>query len=178
MDYGNSIEGKIASQLLDRVEKEGTYSITQLAAEFGLTTRAIRFYEDKGLLFPMRQGQTRIYDSRQRARLSLIVRGKRVGLALGEIKEIISLYSQEDRCETQNRVAIEKFRRRIADLEKQRKEVEIQIEALHQGVARLEHQLGKQTAANAPAPAMPDNDKSLPRMKSAPDRKSGHAAAR
>ena len=64
-----------------------TFSITQLAEEFGLTTRAIRFYEDKGLLSPERRGQTRVYHPRDRARLTLIVRGKNVGLALAEIKE-------------------------------------------------------------------------------------------
>lgn len=78
-----------------------TWSITELAEEFGLTTRAIRFYEDKGLLSPERRGQTRIYHPRDRARLILIVRGKNVGLALAEIKEILSLYDQEDGCETQ-----------------------------------------------------------------------------
>lgn len=123
-----------------------TFSITQLAEEFGLTTRAIRFYEDKGLLKPERQGQTRIYHPRDRARLILIVRGRLVGLALSEIKEILSLYDLEDGCETQNRVAIDKFKRRIASLEKQRKEIELQIATLVESCQKLEDTLQGQMA--------------------------------
>ncbi|WP_246176754.1 MerR family transcriptional regulator [Parvibaculum sedimenti] len=123
-----------------------TFSITQLAEEFGLTTRAIRFYEDKGLLKPERQGQTRIYHPRDRARLILIVRGRLVGLALSEIKEILSLYDLEDGCETQNRVAIDKFKRRIASLEKQRKEIELQIATLKESCQKLEDTLQGQMA--------------------------------
>lgn len=126
--------------------KPVTYSITQLAEEFSLTTRAIRFYEDKGLLKPERQGQARIYHPRDRARLILIVRGRNVGLALSEIKEILSLYDLEDGCETQNRVAIDKFKRRIASLEKQRKEIELQINTLQDSCERLEGLLQKQMA--------------------------------
>jgi DNA-binding transcriptional MerR regulator len=123
-----------------------TFSITQLAEEFSLTTRAIRFYEDKGLLKPERQGQTRIYHPRDRARLILIVRGRNVGLALSEIKEILSLYDLEDGCETQNRVAIDKFKRRIASLEKQRREIDLQIKTLQESCERLEGTLRKQMA--------------------------------
>ena len=139
----NAPEGAVSNQMVNGA-KAVTYSITQLAEEFGLTTRAIRFYEDKGLLSPERQGQSRIYHPRDRARLILIVRGKLVGLALSEIKEILSLYDLEDGCETQNRVAIEKFRRRIASLEKQRREIDLQISALQEGCNRLERQLAGQ----------------------------------
>lgn len=118
-----------------------TFSITQLAEEFGLTTRAIRFYEDKGLLSPERRGQTRVYHPRDRARLTLIVRGKNVGLALAEIKEILSHYDQEDGCVTQNRVAIGKFRRRIESLKEQRREIDLQIKTLEESCARLEAQI-------------------------------------
>lgn len=123
-----------------------TYSITQLAEEFGLTTRAIRFYEDKALLKPERQGQTRIYHPRDRARLILIVRGKNVGLALSEIKEILSLYDLSDGCETQTRVAIDKFSRRIASLKMQRHEIDLQIKTLSESCAGLEAQLAGQIA--------------------------------
>ena len=118
-----------------------TFSITQLAEEFGLTTRAIRFYEDKGLLAPERRGQTRVYHPRDRARLTLIVRGKNVGLALAEIKEILSHYDQEDGGVTQNRVAIGKFRRRIESLREQRSEIDLQIRTLEESCARLEAQI-------------------------------------
>ena len=69
-----------------------TFSISELAKEFALTTRAIRFYEDEGLLSPTRNGRNRIYGARERTRLKLILRGKRLGLALSEIREILDLY--------------------------------------------------------------------------------------
>lgn len=146
-------------------DKPVTYSITQLAEEFGLTTRAIRFYEDKGLLKPERQGQTRIYHPRDRARLILIVRGKNVGLALSEIKEILGLYDLRDGCETQNRVAIDKFRRRIASLEQQRNEIELQIETLKESCQRLEDQLAGQIAESKLVKNVADQRK---RAKAAP----------
>src|ERR1700747_1477923 len=69
-----------------------TFSISDLAREFALTTRAIRFYEDEGLLTPTQSGRNRIYAARDRTRLKLILRGKRLGLALAEIREILDLY--------------------------------------------------------------------------------------
>jgi DNA-binding transcriptional MerR regulator len=70
-----------------------TYSISDLAREFALTTRAIRFYEDEGLLSPQRRGQARVYGDRERTRIKLILRGKRLGLALSEIRELFDLYA-------------------------------------------------------------------------------------
>jgi len=69
-----------------------TYSISQLAKEFALTTRAIRFYEDEGLLAPLRNGRVRVYGERERVRIKLILRGKRLGLALAEIAELLDMY--------------------------------------------------------------------------------------
>src|SRR6266568_6391794 len=69
-----------------------TYSISDLAREFALTTRAIRFYEDEGLLAPQRSGRSRIYGERERERIKLVVRGKRLGLSLSEIRELLDLY--------------------------------------------------------------------------------------
>ena len=77
------------------VTKNPTFSITQLAREFKVTTRTIRFYEDKGLLTPKRQGTTRIYNPRDRVRLQLVLRGKRLGFSLDEIAEIIDMYDAE-----------------------------------------------------------------------------------
>jgi DNA-binding transcriptional MerR regulator len=70
-----------------------TFSISDLAQEFALTTRAIRFYEDEGLLAPLRRGQTRVYGERERTRIKLILRGKRLGLSLSEIRELFDLYA-------------------------------------------------------------------------------------
>lgn len=72
--------------------RESTYTISELAREFALTTRAIRFYEDEGLIAPARQGRARVYGERERVRLKLILRGKRLGLALAEIAELLDLY--------------------------------------------------------------------------------------
>jgi DNA-binding transcriptional MerR regulator len=69
-----------------------TYSISDLAREFALTTRAIRFYEDEGLLAPRRNGRSRVYGERERVRIKLVLRGKRLGLSLSEIRELLDLY--------------------------------------------------------------------------------------
>ncbi len=71
---------------------DSTYSISQLAAEFDITPRAIRFYEDQGLLSPSRAGNTRVYAQRERTRLKLTLRGKRLGLSLQEIKDLVVMY--------------------------------------------------------------------------------------
>lgn len=73
-----------------------TYSISELGKEFGITTRAIRFYEDKGLLFPSRQGQRRIYSRIDRTRLKLVLRGRRLGWPLNEIRSVIDMYDSDD----------------------------------------------------------------------------------
>ena len=75
----------------DQVSEE-TFTISELAAEFEITSRSIRFYEDKGLLQPRRAGLNRIYSRRDRARLNIILRGKRLGFSLAEIKEMFALY--------------------------------------------------------------------------------------
>lgn len=74
-------------------EGAARYTISDLAREFALTTRAIRFYEDEGLLTPVRKGRARIYGERERVRIKLILRGKRLGLALAEIRELFDLYA-------------------------------------------------------------------------------------
>lgn len=126
---------------------DATFSITQLADEFNVTTRAIRFYEDKDLLHPSRQGQTRVYRPRDRARLALIVRGKAVGFSLGEIKELIDLYDTYGD-ERQYLIAQEKFREQIANLEQQKQDIDVQIELLQEGCDRM-LQLAKQADGEA-----------------------------
>jgi DNA-binding transcriptional MerR regulator len=76
------------------MSQPSTWTIGELAAEFGTTLRTIRFYEDKGLLRPQRQGQTRIYSERDRVRLQLIRRGKRLGFTLDEVAHVLDLYDQ------------------------------------------------------------------------------------
>jgi DNA-binding transcriptional MerR regulator len=84
---------RLMSRLLMPARAEPpTYSISDLAREFALTTRAIRFYEDEGLLAPSRSGRSRVYGERERVRIKLILRGKRLGLSLSEIRELLDLY--------------------------------------------------------------------------------------
>ncbi len=94
----------------------GLYSIGDLSREFGVTTRTIRFYEDQGLLSPTRNGQNRIYHARDRVRLKLILRGKRLGFSLKEINKLIALYDAPEGEAGQLRSFIEKIRARRAEL--------------------------------------------------------------
>ena len=124
-----------------QMSHEQTYTISQLAREFAVTPRALRFYEDKGLLTPRREGLNRVYSHRDRGRLQLIVRGKRVGLSLIEIKEILDLYKVDQRAQAQT--ALKRFKARVAALEIQREDVEASIQSLKQAVAQLEEFLAK-----------------------------------
>jgi len=120
-----------------------TFTITQLCREFSTTPRALRYYEEQGLLSPSRDGQARIYSYRDRARLILILRGKSVGLALAEIRDIFDLYGRDDGLIAQNTQALRKYRERIAAFEAQRAEIDTAIEVLHHASAALEQELSK-----------------------------------
>src|ERR1044071_1319714 len=108
----------------ERSNRDKTYSITELCREFDVTPRTLRFYEQKGLLAPARRGWTRLFSYRDRARLQLVLRGKRVGFALEEIKEMLDLYNLRDGQVTQLKVASVKMRERLEALRKQRVELE------------------------------------------------------
>ncbi|MBX3453148.1 MerR family DNA-binding transcriptional regulator [Ferrovibrio sp.] len=128
-----------------------TFSITELSHEFKVTARAIRFYEDKGLLQPSRQGMNRIYSRRDRARLILILRGKRLGFSLAEIREMLNLYDLGDGQTEQLRVTLKRSQDRLRALETQRRDVEAAIDELHRSVRILEEYLGlKERGAKVP----------------------------
>ena len=98
------------------VQDERLYTVTALAAELGVTARAIRFYEDKGLIRPSRAGATRVYTHREHGRMQLILRGKRLGFSLREIKEFLDLYDVDPEHDEQKRRLLRGVRDRIKQL--------------------------------------------------------------
>ena len=123
-------------------EKErAVFSIGELATEFDVTPRAIRFYEDHGLLAPRRDGQRRIYSPRDRTRLKLTLRGKRLGLTLSEIRELIDMYEpgRDERPQLKRFLAVLQTHR--ASLEQQRADIQAQLTELEAFEKRIRKQL-------------------------------------
>ncbi len=111
-------------------ESRRLYTITELADELGVTPRAIRFYESKGLLEPQRAGGNRIYTHRNRVRLLLILRGKRLGFSLAGIKQYLDLYDADPTHRRQLVHLLRGARQRIDELESQRRDLELTLEEL------------------------------------------------
>ena len=108
------------------------FSITELSLELGVTPRAIRFYESKGLLDPQRAGSTRVYTHRDRARLQIILRGKRLGFSLALVQKYLELYDADPTHRLQLEQLLRGARLRIAELEAQRQDLELTIEELRE----------------------------------------------
>jgi DNA-binding transcriptional MerR regulator len=126
---------------------ERLYAIGDLSAEFGISPRAIRFYEDQGLLRPQRIGGNRIYGAGDRARLQLILRGKRLGFALADIKELLDLYDVDADHLEQLRATLAKGRTRIAELERQQQEIALTLNELREIGAEIEDSIRRKEAA-------------------------------
>jgi DNA-binding transcriptional MerR regulator len=108
------------------------YTVPELAKELNITQRAIRFYESKGLLLPQRAGTTRVYSHKDRARLILILRGKRLGFSLEEIREFLDLYHIDTDNTSQTKLLKEKVLIKINELHEQRNELELVLTELNE----------------------------------------------
>lgn len=125
-----------------------TYTITELAHEFDITPRAIRFYEDVGLLTPERQGRQRVYAARDRTRLKLTLRGKRLGFSLQEIKQLVDMYDSPSDTAQQLQAFLGTLSAHRRQLEQQREDLEVTLAEITQHEERCRTLL----AAAAPAP--------------------------
>ena len=113
------------------------FTIGELAAAFALSPRAIRFYEDQGLLAPQRVGTQRVYSRRDRARLQLILRGKRLGFSLADIREFLDLYDADRSKHLQMAMTLSRTRNRIRDLEQQLEDITITLAELRDMEAEI-----------------------------------------
>jgi DNA-binding transcriptional MerR regulator len=123
-----------------------TYSISDLAAEFDITPRTIRFYESEGLLNPEREGQRRIYHQKDYVLLKLILRGKRLGWSLAESRALIELYDPNQQNQEQYRQVLEKIAESRHRLEQQRRDIELLMLELDEHQARIEKAQSEKTA--------------------------------
>lgn len=128
---------------------EGYVRIGDMAKKFGVSLRTLRFYEDKGLISPKRDGNTRLYTRKDKARLKLILLGRNVGFSLREVKQMLDLYEPEGSNTRQLRVALEKSDKQLARLEKQRVALDEAIGQLKQAMDIVRTRLAERQSAAA-----------------------------
>jgi len=116
----------------DAEDRRENFTIADLSREFDVTARTIRFYEDQGLILPTRQGLNRIYSRADRFRLGWILRGKRLGFSLAEIKELLDLYEVDRSRVSQLRAALKRARERVVDMERKAHDLQAQIAELRE----------------------------------------------
>jgi len=126
---------------------QAEFTITELAREFDITTRTIRFYEDKQLLKPQRRGQQRIYSRADRTRLKLVLRGKRLGWPLDDIREMIELYDTPGGEEKQLALMIDRIQQSRALLLRQQEDIELALREFDDIETRCQHQLANRTTS-------------------------------
>lgn len=136
---------KVASESDASQEDEKLYRIGQMAKQFGVTLRALRFYEDKGLIAPKRVGSTRLYSHRDRARLKLILLGRKIGFSLRDVKQMMDLYDPRGSNIRQMKVTLEKSERQLERLTAQRASLDSAIDELSNAMDVLRERLARST---------------------------------
>ena len=126
---------------MDASNHSELYSVSELAEALGITPRTLRFYEDKALLNPQRVGNTRVYTHRDRGRMILILRGKRLGFSLSEIREWLDLYETDPGQVGQMRILLDKTGTRLAALQQQRRDIDATIAELQDIIGAAERHL-------------------------------------
>ena len=116
-------------------------TIREMTRAFGVTARALRFYEEKGLIAPVRQGQDRLYSRRDRGRLRLVLMGKCVGFSLEDVKAMLDLYDLGDGGVTQMKVARGKYREQVGRLQAQKRDIDTAITELERAIAVIDARL-------------------------------------
>lgn len=138
---GNDRNNHMNARMKIQTDEPVTFTITELAEEFGVTSRTIRFYEDKELINPAREGTTRIYSRKDRARLKIILRGRRLGFSLQDIKKMLDMYSPESGSKAQLTFTLQKCEEQLDKLKAQRADINEAISELEDGIRQLKEHL-------------------------------------
>ena len=123
-----------------------TFAISDLAREFGITPRTIRFWEDQGILSPEREGSKRVFTRRDRARLKMALRGKRLGLSLAEIKDLIGMYESTEDETPQLLECLRVMEKRRLALEQQREDIEAMLAEIAQFETQCQQELTRRSS--------------------------------